>query len=119
VEGFVVELTSRFAELSGTVVDAAGAVVRDCIVVVFAQDPRRWGPMTRYVAISRPDLDNLFHVRLDAGDYVAVAFELDDPSVSMTDPDILQQLRDRGTKISIADGERKALAMALSEPPIF
>ena len=119
VEGFVVELTSRYAEVSGTVVDAAGAAVRDCIVVVFAQDPLRWSAMTRYVAVSRPDQDNVFHVRLPPGDYYAVAFELDDPSVSVTDPDVLQQLRERGTKITIAEGEKKTLALTLSEPPVF
>jgi hypothetical protein len=87
--------------------------------VVFAPDPQRWGAMTRYVGVSRPDQDNLYHVRLPPGDYIAASFEFDDPSVSVTDPDVLQQLRDRGTKITIAEGEKKALALTLSEPPVF
>ena len=93
--------------------------MRDCIVVAFAQDPLRWSAMTRYVAVSRPDQDNVFHVRLTPGDYYAVAFELDDPSASVTDPDVLQQLRERATRMSIGDGEKKTLPLTLSEPPIF
>lgn len=119
VDGFVVELTSRHSEISGTVVDAAGASVRDCVVLLFAQDPLRWSTQTRYLGISRPDQDNVFHVRVPAGDYYAVAFELDDQSVSLNDPEILQQLRDRATKLSIGDAEKKTLALTLSEPPVF
>jgi len=119
VDGLVVELTSRSAEISGTVADAAGASVRDCVVVVFAQDQGRWTTGTRYFGIGRPDQDQVFHVRLPAGDYLAAAFELDDPAVSLNDPEILQQLRDRATRLSIDDAEKKTLALTLGEPPVY
>jgi hypothetical protein len=119
IEGLVVELTSRYAEVSGPVVDAAGVAARDCIVVSFAQDPRRWGAMTRYVAVSRPDQDGVFRQRLTPGDYYVAAFELDDPSASVTDPDVLQQLRDRAIRMSLDTGEKKTILLTLSEPPIF
>jgi hypothetical protein len=119
VEGLIIELTSRHADLSGTVVDAAGATVRDCVVVLFAQDPLRWSTQTRYFGIGRPDQDNVFHMRVPAGDYYAAAFEQDDMSVSLNDPEILQQLRDRATKLSIGDAEKKTLALTLSEPPVY
>jgi hypothetical protein len=119
VNGFVVELTSHITEFTGTVVDAAGAAVRDCVVVLFAQDPLRWSAQTRYLGISRPHEDNVFHVRVPAGDYYAAAFILDDQFVSLGDPEILQQLRERATKTSIGDGERKPLPLTLVEPPVF
>jgi hypothetical protein len=119
VDGLVVELTSRHSELSGTIVDAAGANVRDCVVVAFAQDQRRWTSQSRYYGLARPDQDNVFHLRIPAGDYNAVAFQLDDPSVSLNDPEILQQLLDRATKVSIGDAEHKTLALTLSEPPVY
>src|SRR5262249_8517594 len=93
VEGVVVELTSRRAEVSGTVVDEAGARVRDCIVVVFAQDSARWQSPSRFIASSRPDQDDTFHVRLPPGDYFAAAVDAADASIPVSDPDILQQLR--------------------------
>jgi len=119
VDGLVLELTSRLAEISGTVADAAGASVRDCVVVVFAQDRARWGIGTRYIGVSRPDEDHVFHVRLPAGEYFAAAFELDDPAVPLNDPEILQQLRDRATRLSIDETGKKTLALTLGEPPVY
>lgn len=119
VDGLVIELTARYAEISGTVVDAAGASVRDCVVVVFAQDQGRWTPGTRYFGVGRPDTEDVFHVRIPAGDYYAAAFELDDPAVSLNDPDILQQLRDRATRVSIDEAGKKTLALTLGEPPVY
>jgi hypothetical protein len=119
VDGLVIELTARQAEISGTVVDAAGASVRDCVVVVFAQDQGRWTPGTRYFGVGRPDAEDVFHVRIPAGDYYAAAFELDDPAVSLNDPEILQQLRDRATRVSIDEAGKKTLALTLSEPPVY
>ena len=58
-------------------------------------------------------------MRVPAGDYYAAAFEQDDMSVSLNDPEILQQLRDRATKLSIGDAEKKTLALTLSEPPVY
>jgi hypothetical protein len=119
VDGLVVTLTSRLTEVSGTVVDAAGALVRDCVVVLFAQDPLRWSGQTRYFGIGRPDQDNVFHARVPAGDYYAAAFELDDPNIALSDPEIFQQLRDRATRLSVGDGEKKTLPLILGEPPVF
>jgi hypothetical protein len=119
VDGLVVELTSRHTELSGTVVDAAGASIRDCVVVVFAQDPLRWTTQTRYFGVSRPDQDHVFHMRMPAGEYHAAAFELDDPSVSLNDPEILQQIRDRATRLSIGEAGKKTLALTLIDPPVY
>jgi Carboxypeptidase regulatory-like domain len=119
VDGLVVTLTSRLTEISGTVVDAAGAIVRDCVVVVFAQDPLRWTAQTRFFGIGRPDLDDVFHARVPAGDYYAAAFELDEPNTSLNDPDIFQQLRDRAIRLSVGDGETKSLRLTLGEPPVL
>ena len=91
--------------------------MHDCIVVVFAQDPLQWSALTRYFAAGRPDQGNVFHLRLPPGDYNAVAFE-DDAQVSVTDPDVLQQLRDRATKLTLVEGEKKTLTLTLSDPPI-
>jgi hypothetical protein len=119
IDGIVVELTSRHSEVSGSVTDASGARVRDCVVVAFAQDQQRWTAQTRYFGTSRPDVDNTFHLRLAAGDYYAVAFEDLETGASYNDPDVLQQLRDRAITFSIAEGEKKTLSLSLSAPPVI
>jgi hypothetical protein len=119
IDGIVIELTSRYSEVSGSVTDAAGARVRDCIVVAFAQDQQRWTAQNRYFGASRPDVDNTFHLRLPAGDYYAVAFEELEAFISYNDPDMLPQLRDRAIAFSIGDGEKKTLSLTLSAPPVY
>jgi hypothetical protein len=119
IDGIVVELTSRHSEVSGTVTDAGGARVRDYVVVTFAQDPQRWTAQTRYFGVSRPDVDNIFHLRLPAGDYYAAAFEELDTAFSYNDPDMLQQLRDRAVRFSVADGEKRTVNLTLSAPPVY
>jgi hypothetical protein len=119
VDGVIVEMTSRHAEISGSVVDAAGDPVRDCFVLAFAQDAARWTPMTRFVSFTRPDLESVFKMRLAAGDYYVVAFEHSEPQPPPTDSDVLVQLRDRAVPLSIADGETKKLELKLSQPPVY
>jgi len=120
VDGVVVVMTTRHNEITGTVVDADGAPVRDCVVVLFAQDPQRWTAGTRLLGVARPDVDNVFHLRVAAGDYFAVAFE--QPEIagpSFNDPDILQQLREHAIPLSIGPTETKKLDLRLSAPPVY
>ena len=119
VDGLVVEMTSRHNEITGTVVDAAGEKVRDCVVIFFAQDPLRWTISTRYFGVSRPDVENTFHTRLPAGDYLAVAFDDPDPAGQYAAPDVLQQLRDHAIAFTIGQTEKKTLELPLSAPPIY
>ena len=98
--------------------DADGSVVRDCFVIVFAQDPVHWTVQTRYVSIARPGLDDLYKVRLLPGDYYAVAMS-DVEQGAWTDPDFLSQVRDRALKFSIADGEKKTIDLRVIPAPVF
>jgi hypothetical protein len=118
IENVFVEMTNHSNEASGRVTDGDGHAVRDCEVIVFAQDPARWTVQTRYLGVARPGVDDLFHVRLLAGDYYAVAMS-DVEANAWTDPEFLAQARDRATKFSIADGEKKALDLPLSPAPVF
>jgi carboxypeptidase family protein len=118
IEDVVVEMTSRSNEALGRVTDAGGNIVRDCFVIVFAQDPARWTAQTRYLGVASPGVDDLFHVRLLPGDYYAVAMS-DVETGAWTDPEFLSQARDRATRFSIADGEKKTIDLPLSETPVF
>jgi hypothetical protein len=118
VENVVVEFTNRVSSASGRVTDADGKTVRDCYVIVFAQDPVHWTVQTRHLSVSRPAQDDLFHARLLPGDYYVVA--MSDVEVNAwTDPEFLSLARERATKFSIADGETKTIDLAVSPAPVF
>jgi len=118
VDNVIVEMTNHVGEASGHVTDADGSVVRDCFVIVFAQDPVRWTVQTRYVNVARPAADDLYKARLLPGDYYAVAMA-DVEAGAWTDPEFLSQVRDRATKFSIADGDKKTIDLRLMPAPVF
>jgi protocatechuate 3,4-dioxygenase beta subunit len=118
VENVVVEWTNHSNEVAGKVTDADGKVVRDCFVIVFAQDPGHWTVQTRHLAVSRPGLDDSFHTRVLAGDYYAVAMS-DVETNAWTDPEFLALARERAVKFTIADGEKKTIDLPLSPAPVF
>jgi hypothetical protein len=118
VDNVVVEMTNRSNEASGHVTDAEGKAVRDCFVIVFAQDVARWTVQTRYLSVARPGLDDLFHARLLAGDYYAVAMSEVEPN-SWTDPEFLSLAKEHAIRFSIADGEKKTIDLPLSPAPVF
>jgi protocatechuate 3,4-dioxygenase beta subunit len=118
VDNVVVEITNRTNEVTGRVTDADGRIVRDCFVIVFAQDPSRWTVQTRYLSVARPAGDDSYRVRLLPGDYFAVA--MSDVEVNAwTDPDFLALARERAVKLAIADGEKKTLDLPLTPAPVF
>ena len=112
IAGLVVEMTDRFGELSGVVSNGSGEPERDCWVIAFAQDPRRWPAPTRYIASSRPGQDDRFHVRLPSGQYFVAAVSDIEPG-EWQDPQLLARLRDRAVQFSIADGEKKSVELRI------
>ena len=119
VDGVIVEMTARQPEVSGTVIDAAGASVRDCLVVVFAQDSGRWTQPSRFIGATRPGPDDTFVLRLPPGDYFAAAFHDVDPALAVNDPDILRQLREHAASFSIDEGAKQTLRVPLVATPVY
>jgi hypothetical protein len=117
MNGLVVELSARHADLSGTVLDANNAASRDYVVVFFPQDPAQW---TRPAAVltARPSADGTFKLKVPGGDYYAAALEELEQGLS-NDPDVLGQLRNGAERVSIADGETRSLALKLSLPVVY
>jgi carboxypeptidase family protein len=120
LDNVVVEMTSQHSEITGTVTSADGAKIRDCVVVLFARDQQRWVSQSRYFGVSRPDADSLFHARLPAGEYYAAAFEDTETNLGIfSDPEILNQLRDRATPFSIGEADKISLDLKLGQPPVY
>jgi len=117
VDGIDVVLTQRISEVSGSVTNSSGAKITDATVVVFADDREKWTPMTRFIRSSRPDQDGRFKVRgLPPGRYVAVALDYIEPGEE-TNPETLEQLRSRGTSITVREGEMRALDLKVAAGP--
>ncbi len=110
VAGLVVEMTTRMGELSGVVASDNGEPERDCWVIAFAEDPRRWQMPTRYVVATRPGEDDRFHLRLPDGQYLVAAVSNIEPG-EWQDPELLSRVQERATAFSIAEGERKSVEL--------
>src|SRR6185436_7004502 len=115
VNGITVTLTDRLTNLSGTVRDARSEVVKDYVLVVFAQDPKLWGGQSRFVRTARPNQDGLFSLKgLPAGQYYAAAVESLE-SGTQNDPAVLERLKARAKVFSL--NEAQSLTLDLSFQP--
>jgi hypothetical protein len=94
-------------------VDAKGQPVTDYTAVVFADDPVKWGYMTRYIAMARPDQQGAFQVKsLPPGHYLAIAVPyLEDGEQS--NPETLERFRGSATSFELAEGDQRTLALTV------
>ncbi len=118
IPNIVVELTDHIYPVSGRVTDSDGGLVRDCDVIVFGRDPGGWTPGTRFVARVRPGADDLYHARLPAGDYYAVAMT-GVPANAWTDPEFLQRARDTAKTFTLTIGAGTVVDLPVSMAPVF
>jgi hypothetical protein len=113
VSGVVVTFTDRPAELSGTVLDAAGRVTPNFPIIVFSTDRGYWTLGSRRVQTARPSSDGKFKVTgLPAGEYFVCAVTAVDQT-EVYDPAFLSELVPVAFKITIADGEKKTQDLRL------
>jgi len=114
VDGIDVVLTQRVTEVSGSVNDDRGAKVTDATIVLFADDRDKWTPQTRFIRSVRPDQQGRFKVRgLPPGRYIAVALDYIEPGEE-TNPETLEQLRSRGTSLTLREGELRAMDLRVA-----
>src|SRR5262249_4451699 len=112
-----IEITNRTTDVSGSVTNGRGDIVKDYWVVLFARDRDRWKPPSRMVRVSRADQEGRFKVTgMPPGEYLAIAADTIDTS-EVTDPEILERLQNRASRFSLGEGETKALDLKLSTTP--
>jgi hypothetical protein len=117
IEGIEIHVSNRAGDVSGVIRDARGQLVTDATVVLFADDPARWGLETRFVAVVRPSQEGRFTKRrLPAARYVAVALDYLEPGEE-TNPETLKRLQNLGVKFTLTDKEAKTLELALTDLP--
>lgn len=114
IAGVRVIVTDKVTVLSGTVT-SRGQPARDYSLVVFPEDTTKWTYPSRFVRTARPDQQGQFSLRgLPGGErYLVVAIDyLEDGEGA--DPQFLTAVRDRATRVTLAEGESKALTLSLT-----
>jgi hypothetical protein len=114
IDGIEIELTQLLTTVSGGVSDDRGGVALDATVIVFADEPEKWGPHSRFIESARPDQRGRFTMRsLPPGRYVAIAVGYLEPGEER-DPDVLERWRQRGTLVTLSEGETHELDLRIS-----
>lgn len=73
-------------------------------VVLFPEDPAKWGDGSRLVKTTRPDQMGSFEIRtVPGGDYLIAALDYVQPG-AVDDPEFLKELQEKATKVSVAEG---------------
>jgi len=108
VEGVVITLTDRPAEISGVLQSTAGEPAPDYVLIVFSADKRFWVPRSRRTRQVRPDLDGRFIARdMPAGDYL-IAAVTDVEDGQWNDPAFLAALAASSPiPITLVEGDKK------------
>ncbi len=115
IEGIVMTLTDRPAEISGTLQTESGEPAPEYTLVVFSADPRYWVAGTRRTRHVRPDVQGRYIAGdLPAGDYlIAAVTDLEDGQ--WNDPALLAELAASGPiKITVVEGDRKVQDIRIS-----
>jgi hypothetical protein len=112
VEGVEIELTTRFASLSGTALDG-DAPATDFAVIVFAEDRALWAYSWRFIGMARANQQGQFSVGgLPPGAYLAAAVR-GLAGFEWQDPETLDRLRLAATRVTLVEGDRQTLTLRL------
>jgi hypothetical protein len=112
VNGLEITLTSNIASVTGVVTDA-GTPVAECLVLLFAEDAKKWTFPSRFMTAARPDSKGAFTLTgLLPGDYLAIAV----PSIQGQDwqnPLTLESYRALATSVTVLEGGKTNVALRL------
>lgn len=114
ITGVVMTFTDQTTELSGTVTTSAGAPDPTSEVIVFPADSLAWkdvGVVARRWRSERVTKAGAFAMTgLPPGEYFVAAVAIDAPG-DPRDPKVLQALMPTATRVTLGDGEKKAIAV--------
>jgi hypothetical protein len=112
LSGVRVVLTNRPTIIRGTLRDERQNPAEGT-VIVFAEDSTKWREGSRTLRTTRPDQRGVFTFKgLPAGDYFLVAVDSVQESQSY-DPEFLEGLKGRASRVAIADAESKQIDLVL------
>ena len=107
VDTVTIVLSDRAAEIGGTVRDAGHTGTGGMTVIAFATEPQYWRAQSRRIATARTGAAGEYRIRgLPAGDYYLLGVDNVEQG-EWFDPAYLDSVKDRATRVTIAEGERK------------
>jgi hypothetical protein len=109
ISNIVVTFTDKAAEVSGTLLDAAGRPTPEFSIIVFSTDRKMWQQRSRRLrAPVRPGTDGKFRIQnLLAGEYFVAALTDFEPA-DVYNPAFLEQVAAAGAiRITLGEGEKK------------
>jgi len=112
-----VVLTNQATAIEGTVADASGRLVRDCLVVAFPLDREARSYQSRFLDHSVCQRDGTFVIRrLPPGEYLvaAVGRRSDEGAGEWQDPQLLEAIVPRATRMALAEGQRVAITLRIN-----
>jgi hypothetical protein len=111
LDGVAIALTNRFPVVTGSLRDDKGNGVVTGTVIIFPEEGTQWIEDLRTVRMARATQSGIFTIKaIRPGEYLAVAV----PTVQTNqwnDPEFLEALRAQATRISLREGETKALEL--------
>jgi hypothetical protein len=111
ITGVEIVLTDHPAQVTGVVTDEDGQDVRDYSVLLFPEDRTRVRHPSRAARWVRPDHTGRFVIDgLRGGSYLTIAVERVDDT-TWADQEYLEGFRSRATRVTLADGEKKAVTL--------
>jgi hypothetical protein len=104
-------VTSRTSSMNGSVLDERGARALHYSLLVFPVDQKLWYPASRFFRHVAADAEGRFVVpAMAAADYFVAAVTSFDPlDDSWQDPEVLERIAVRATRVSLASGARLAV----------
>ena len=113
ITGVDIELTSKIAVVAGLVTNARGEPAKDCTVLIFAADSRRWNS-GRYLRLGRAEKDGRFKMAgLVPADYYIIAVDKIEGG-QWPQHDFLDRIRAKAASITIGDGETKTIDLKVT-----
>lgn len=112
-----VVLTTRITTIDASVTDTRGQPVGDCSVVAFATDQTLWYAQSRFFKLATRDASGPFRIEaLPPGDYFVAAIArtfTGNAADDWQDPDLLEQIVARSTRVSIAEAQHLSVSLKL------
>jgi hypothetical protein len=111
-------LTNRTSDVVGAIVSPAfggnETAAVGAMVVVFAEDERKWEYPSRFVRVTRAGARGTFSIpgMPPNEEYRAIAVDYLEEGEE-TDPEFLKRMRDRATRFSLREGEQRTLDLRL------
>jgi hypothetical protein len=112
IDGLTIVISNKLPTLGGRLLDEKG-LPAEGTVVLFPDDSAKWSEQSRLVKTVRPDPSGAFEIRLvPPGDYLIAPLDYVQNG-SWDDPDFLNALQEKATKVSVREGSPAPVNLTL------